>query len=69
MAFPHLGQLKRAWTGGILEREIEKLPAQIGQENPYLRSASLKGISSKEASILTCGIELAGVPARMIRRR
>jgi len=33
MGLPHLGQLKRAWTGGILESEIEKLPAQLGQEN------------------------------------
>lgn len=52
MAFPHFGQLKRAWTGGILASEIEKVPAQIGQENPYLRSASLNGISSKEIPIL-----------------
>jgi hypothetical protein len=33
IAFPHLGQLKRACTGGILSSEIEKLPAQLGQEN------------------------------------
>src|SRR5690349_9680007 len=47
IALPHLGQLKRAWTGGILAREIVKVPAQIGQVKPYLRSASVNGISSK----------------------
>src|SRR5262249_58385730 len=55
IALPHFGQLKRAWTGGIFAREIEKLPAQFGQENPYLRSSSLNGVSSKEESILARG--------------
>jgi len=35
-----LGQLKRACTGGILSSEIEKLPAQLGQENVYRDSES-----------------------------
>ena len=32
IGFAHFGQLNRAWTGGILASEIEKLPAQLGQE-------------------------------------
>jgi len=32
MGLLHLGQLNRAWTGGILASAIEKLPAQFGQE-------------------------------------
>jgi hypothetical protein len=33
IGLPHFGQLKRARTGGILSMEMEKLPAQLGQEN------------------------------------
>ena len=31
MEVPHRGQEKRAFTGGIRSRPIEKLPEQLGQ--------------------------------------
>jgi hypothetical protein len=33
IGLPHFGQLKRAWTGGMRSREIEKLEVQLGQTN------------------------------------
>jgi len=49
MDFEHLGQLNRAWTGGIFARLIEKLPPQLGQENVYRRSSSLTALIAKTA--------------------
>ena len=40
IGLPHLGQPNRARTGGIRSRLIEKLLAQVGQENVY-RDASV----------------------------
>jgi hypothetical protein len=47
IAFEHLGQLKRAWTGGIFARLIEKLPPQLGQEKVYRSSSSLTALIAK----------------------
>ncbi len=47
MAFAHLGQLNRAWTGGIFVRPMEKLPPQLGQEKVYRRSSSLTALIAK----------------------
>jgi hypothetical protein len=51
IALEHLGQLNRAWTGGILARLIEKLPPQLGQENVYRRSSSLTALIAKMGSV------------------
>jgi hypothetical protein len=49
MGFPHLGQLNRAWTGGIFASAMEKLPAQLGHEKLYRRSESFNRSPPKEA--------------------